>query len=86
METTENQKSSIKLTPKFRLKIATAYKKILKMSKTNPYVVKEMPGIFSARFVEKKIGTSKKMHENQDFTPTANFRENSENKQIFPIS
>ena len=45
-----------------------------------------MPEIFSARFVENKIGTTKKLRENQHLAPAANFRENSENKQIFPIS
>ena len=30
------------------------------MTKYNSFIVKEMPGILSARFVEKKIGTSKK--------------------------
>ena len=45
-----------------------------------------MPEIFSEKFVENKIGTTKKLRENQHLTPAANFRENSENKQIFPIS
>ena len=86
LKTAENQNFSMEKTLKFRLKIATAYKEVQKLKNYNPVIFKEMPEIFSARFVENKIGTTKKLRENQHLTPAANFRENSENKQIFPIS
>ena len=86
LKTAENQNFSMEKTLKFRLKIATAYKEVQKLKKYNPVIFKEMPEIFSARFVENNIGTTKKLRENQHLAPAANFRENSENKQIFPIS
>ena len=86
LKTAENQNFSMKKTLKFRLNIGTAYKKIRKVKNYNPFIFTEMPEIFSEKFVENKIGTTKKLRENQHLTPAANFRENSENKQIFPIS
>ena len=86
LKTAENQNSSMKKTLKFRLNIATAYEKIQKVKKYNPFIFTEMPEIFSAKFVENKIGTTKNLRENQHLTPAANFREISENRPIFPIS